>query len=440
MGDSRSHGEQSGQSRRVTMRHAWYTVGLLFLLYVFSILDRAILALLAEPVAQSLSLTDSQVALLLGLGFALFYAVAGLPLAHLTDTRDRRLIVTVGVIVWSLSTMLSSMATSFWMLLLLRCGVALGEAALTPAAISLIADMFAREKRALPMSVYTSVGSFMQHGSYLIGALVYGASGELIGLTGMEAWQLTFLFVGTPSLVLAVIFLLTAANPERGGSLQIGKSHVSWAHFSAFIKSRFAFYGPLLAIGGIYSLGALSVITWMPTLLIRTEGYTLAEAGSIIGTVGIPCTLVGTFLWPTLANLIDRRWENRGVALVLLTGAILSAPAWALGIMLGGTANLVLFGIAVCGGATVTVVAPIGFQQFGPQLMRARMAAVNLLLISILGYGLGPLVSVKLGEYIGGSGETLHVGLIITCACVAVAHIAMAIVLLSKSHLAQLQA
>ena len=122
-------------SEESPMKGAGITVALLTLLYAVSYVDRSILALLALPVSQSLALDDRQLALLLGVGFALFYAVGGLVLAHFVDTRNRRIVVTAGVVVWSLSTILSGFANGFWMMLILRSGVALGEAVLTPAAI-----------------------------------------------------------------------------------------------------------------------------------------------------------------------------------------------------------------------------------------------------------------------------------------------------------------
>ena len=123
-------------------RRAWYTVTLLGLLYIISWIDRNILALLAQPVSQALGLDDRRMALLLGLGFALLYAVGGLLLGHFVDTRSRRVVVTVGIVTWSVATILSAFATSFGMMLVLRCGVAIGEAVLMPAAISLIGDLF----------------------------------------------------------------------------------------------------------------------------------------------------------------------------------------------------------------------------------------------------------------------------------------------------------
>src|SRR5580693_699217 len=124
---------------------AWYIVGFLTLLFVFSTVDRTILALLAAPVSKSLALTDAQMGLVLGLGFAALYSLAGLPLAQWIDIGTRRTVITAGVLLWSVMTVMSAMARDFTTLLICRAGVAFGEAVLSPAAVSLIADMFPRE-------------------------------------------------------------------------------------------------------------------------------------------------------------------------------------------------------------------------------------------------------------------------------------------------------
>lgn len=425
--------------RPVSARKAWYTVSLLTALFILSFVDRSILALLAVPVSESLDLTNRELALLLGLGFALVYSVGGVPLAQLIDTHNRKVVIAVGVTIWSLATMLSSMATGFWSMLFLRCGVALGEAVLTPAAVSLIADLFLREKRSLPMSVYLSAGSFMSIGSYVVGAMAYDLAEGISISTGLEPWQLTFVFVGAPGIVLAAVFAMTAANPPRTASKDVTKDDMSWGGFYNYLRGRWKFFVPLIMCAGVYTLFGLAIVTWIPTVMVRENGMSLSEAGYILGWIGIPSAIAGNFIWPVVAQRIDRWKSKRGVPLVLLLCSIMTGPLYAVAIYLGGTPMYVTLAIGIFFGAAFAVMPPIGIQLFGPQRMRARMTALNLLIIGLLGYGLSPLAAVELGALFGSGGEELSLGLIWLCLLTAPIIVALAATLVWQVNRADLQ-
>ena len=247
-------------SEESPMKGAGITVALLTLLYAVSYVDRSILALLALPVSQSLALDDRQLALLLGVGFALFYAVGGLVLAHFVDTRNRRIVVTAGVVVWSLSTILSGFANGFWMMLILRSGVALGEAVLTPAAISLIADLYPRHRRGMPVAIFSSVAGVMAIGSYAVGAAAMDLAARMSGHTGLDAWRMTFIFVGLPGLLLAAIFVLIATVPTRREDRNVPVADADIRVVFTYLRARFGFFGPLLSLTGLNSLYSLAII------------------------------------------------------------------------------------------------------------------------------------------------------------------------------------
>lgn len=430
---------RTAAARPVSAGKAWYTVSLLTALFILSFVDRSILALLAAPVSESLNLSNRELAILLGLGFALVYSVGGVPLAQLIDTHNRKVVVAVGVTIWSLATVLSSMATGFRSLLLLRCGVALGEAVLTPAAVSLIADLFLRERRSLPMSVYLSAGSFMSIGSYVVGAIAYDLAEGITVSTGLEPWQLTFVFVGAPGIILAAIFALTAANPLRAASKDASKDDMSWGGFYSYLRAKWKFFVPLLMCAGLYTLFGLAIVTWIPTVMVREQGMSLSGAGYILGWVGIPSALAGTFVWPVVAQRIDSWKAKHGVPVVLLLASIMAAPLYAAAIYLGGTAMYVTLAAGIFFGAAFAVMPPIGIQLFGPQHMRARMTALNLLIIGLLGYGLSPLAAVELGALLGSGEDELSTGLIWLCLLSAPVIAALALTLVSQVKHADLQ-
>lgn len=194
---------------RPSPAYAWYMTLLLMVLYMFSFLDRTIIVLLIEPIKRDLAITDTQISLLYGLAFAVFYTLCGIPIARLIDSKNRRTIVAVGVLFWSAMTAACGLAKNFGSLFAARIGVGIGEATLSPAAYSMISDSFPKEKRAKAMSVYTmgiylGVGVAMLLGGQVIeyfnniGTVTLPLVGELRG------WQLTFIAVAAPGLLLSM--------------------------------------------------------------------------------------------------------------------------------------------------------------------------------------------------------------------------------------------
>lgn len=397
----------------VSNRQAWYTVWLLAALYVVSWLDRGILALLAQPLAASLGLDDRQLALLLGLGFALVYAIGGVALGHFVDTRNRRTVVTIGVIIWSLATILSAFSTNFEMIFLLRCGVALGEAVLMPAAISLIADLFKPAQRGLPVAFFTSIGSFMTIGAYALGAAAIGLAEAVSSDIGLTTWRTTLIIVGLPGLLLALIFAFTAKIPTRSISEALPAAEVSMAALIQYLKKRMRFMGPLLSLTGINCIYSLAIIIWLPTVLIREHGMNASEAGYLLGLVGVPAALAGNFFWQWRGLRLYHRDPEKGILRTFVLPSLCAAPCYAAG-LLSDSIVLQLSGFAVgmFMGSAFNVMTPIAIQSYTPTRMRARIVSLNFLIISVLGYGLGPLAAVEIGTWVAGEGQGIRTGLI----------------------------
>ncbi|HEX2713091.1 MAG TPA: MFS transporter, partial [Candidatus Acidoferrales bacterium] len=175
--------------------YAWYVVGALTIAYVFAFIDRQILNLLVRPIRRDLGITDTQMSLLMGFSFALFYSVFGFPLGRLADSKSRRGIIAAGMVLWSILTTACGLARYFWHLLLLRMGVGVGEAALSPSAYSLISDYFPRDRRATAISVY-SMAVYLGSGlASLLGGLIVGfastkGSWTLPAVGAVRPWQL----------------------------------------------------------------------------------------------------------------------------------------------------------------------------------------------------------------------------------------------------------
>ena len=393
--------------------HAWYTVLVLSLLYAVSWIDRNILVLLAEPVSQSLGLDDRQMALLLGLGFALLYAVGGLILGHFVDTRNRRVVASCGIVLWSVATILSAFANDFWTLLLLRCGVALGEAVLMPTAISLIADLFPHERRGLPVAAFTSVGSLMTIGSYAAGGAAISLAGSLAPGSEMEIWQISLVIVGLPGLALALLYALTAKVPPHQSSASKGASEVGMKAMWIHLNARRRFLGPLLSLTGINCIYSLAIAIWLPTVLIREHGLSASNAGYLIGAVGVPGALLGNFFWQWMSSRMQKRDPLRGVIRTFIVPALLVVPINAAGLLTHSLAvQLASFGIGMFLATGFNVLTPISVQYYVPAQMRARMVTVNFMIISVLGYGLGPTAAVEIGSLLSDGVDSLRLGLV----------------------------
>ncbi|MFQ5636261.1 MAG: MFS transporter, partial [Gammaproteobacteria bacterium] len=202
---------------------AWYAVSILVVAFIFSFIDRIIIALLVEPIKRDLGISDFGIGMLQGLAFAVFYALVGIPIGRWADRYSRRWIIGVGIFLWSVMTAGCGLAKNFWQLFLARVGVGVGEAALSPAAYSMISDYFPRHKLGRALGVYQA-GAFVGAGlSFLVGGLVIryvmGAEGLSLPLIGeVRPWQMVFFAVGFPGIAVALL-MRTVGEPERRGKL-----------------------------------------------------------------------------------------------------------------------------------------------------------------------------------------------------------------------------
>ena len=200
---------------------AWYAVGVLLLAYIFSIMDRQILTLLVGPIQKSLGVNDTLMGLLHGFTFAAFYAIMGLPIARMIDRGNRPVIIAVGIAVWSVATAAGGLATEYWHLMAARTGVAVGEAVLIPGAVSLLADLFSADKRGRAMGIFGAGGPVGAGVGLLAGGLLLGlftASPAVLPFLGeLLPWQATFIAVGLPGVLIALLMLFVP-EPRRIGA------------------------------------------------------------------------------------------------------------------------------------------------------------------------------------------------------------------------------
>lgn len=395
---------------------AWSTVAILMVAYVLSFIDRQILNLLVGPIRRDLAISDTQMSLLMGLSFALFYTLCGIPLGRMADSRSRRGLITVGVLIWSAMTAACGLARQYWQFLLFRVGVGVGEAALSPAAYSLIADSFPAQRRATAISVY-SMGIYLGSGlAFLLGGLVIkfaSAQGDVhLPLLGeVRPWQLIFLLLGAAG-VLFTLLMLAVKEPQRhgvGAGVEVPMREVGAylrANRRTVICHNFGFACISFAS---YGSGA-----WVPTFFVRTYGWDAGHVGVVYGSIVAVFGCLGIVFGGRLAD----RWAKRGRTdanmRVGLLAACLALPL-SVAFPLLDDANLVamLMAPTVFCLSMPFGVAPAAIQEIMPNSMRGQASAIYLFVVTLFGLGVGPTAVALVTDFVFHDDMALRYSLLI---------------------------
>lgn len=392
--------ESSPRHQGIRPTAAWVAVTLLGLLYVLSFVDRIVLALLVQPLRADLGVSDVQLGLLFGVAFAFFYALVGLPLARLADRGNRRKLILCGVVLWSLCTIGSGFANNFELLVLFRIGLAIGEAVLTPCAYSMIADMFPEKNRSFAASMYTAAGMLGGSLSYVIGAAAIASVETYFpgGVGGFRTWQVVFLIVGAPGLVLAGLFALIVREPprENGSTTAPGIAEVV-----THIRSNGRLLAGLFGGAAFIQLITAAYGAWIPEFLRRAYGFTIQDAGFSYGTMGIIASVLGTLAAPMISQAIKRAGRTNSVAIVSGGGAVIGGLCMTLAPL--QASPIVFFVLATIGKFCVMGAAnnvPIALQHLAPARMRATLTTLCLMTIIFVGMGLGPMSTALLSNHV----------------------------------------
>ena len=305
-------------------RRSWYVVGVLSVAYICSFIDRSVLGLMVGPIKAELGINDTQFSLLHGFAFAIFYTLLGIPIAWLADRASRRNIIAAGIAVWSLMTALCGMARTFGAMFLARVGVGVGEAALSPAAYSMIADLFPREKLGRALGVYSS-GVFIGIGlSFIISALLIGALETVtLPVVGeLTPWRMTLILVGAPGLVIAAL-CFTFREPRRLGTRARG---VPLREVGRFFGQNASLYLLHFIAFSMLTLLFNAQMTWLAEYLIRIHGMDRSTAGPALGVIVTLFGGGGIICGGLYSDYLKRRGDNGGAIRAALLGAVLLLP------------------------------------------------------------------------------------------------------------------
>lgn len=381
---------------RPAARTGWYVTLLLTIAYTFSFIDRQVLNLLVEPIRSDLGISDTQISFLQGLAFVGAYVLMSIPIGRLVDRYHRVLVLIGGVLVWSFSTVGCGLARTYTQLVLARVGVGAGEASVTPAAWSLLADYFPPERLARPMSVFL-MGPYLGAGL----ALILGA--EVIDWTRnqeqlsmpvigqLEAWQFTFIAVGLPGVLVAAA-LASIPEPKRIQlHVDAASGHMTWREVWQRMLSNLRVYVALLLGAPFLVVMLYGLQAWVPTYLVRVFEWDLPRAGRAYGLIALITGSAGVLTGPYVGAWLNRL-GHRDYPLRL--GAIAAGLTMMsmVGIAFASSAESALVFISL---ASFSVTLPLtlftyALQTATPANMRGFIAGLYVVTVNVMGLALGP--------------------------------------------------
>ena len=378
-------------------RQAWYATFVLMVAYTLSYVDRQILSMLVEPIKRDLQVTDTQIGLLQGFAFAVFYTLVGIPMGRLADRGDRRRIIAWGIFFWSFATALCGLAKTYGQLFAARVGVGIGEAALGPAAYSMIADSFPPQQRSRALGLY-SIGVYLGIGlAAIIGGAVVGTLSarpplQLPLLGELAAWHATFLIVGLPGLLVA-LWVASLREPPRRTAAD-ARTEIPLSEALTFLRSNAGFFAAHFLGFSLLTMAFNAVVFWMAPYLIRVHGLAPGDFGTTLGLVLALGGAAGIFSGGLLADALRRRgwltaelWPGILSALAILPLGIATAQAGS------GSAALALFaGFMFCSSFAFAAAAA-ALQLVTPNRLRGQVSALYLFFVNLAGIGLGSFLT-----------------------------------------------
>jgi MFS family permease len=371
-----AHAVDAGKPRA----NPWFVVAMLGGVYSLNFLDRQLLSILAEPIKNDLALSDTQLGLLSGFMFALFYTLFGIPVAWLADRWNRVRIVSAACALWSLFTAGCGFAQNFAQLAIARMGVGVGEAGGSPPSYSIIADHFPPERRGMALAFYS------------LGVPVGTTAGAALGgwIAAVHGWRAAFIAIGLFGIIFAALVLLTVREPQRGqfdpaasSSVGIGETLRNFWRNPTLVLAALA--------GGLSAFVGYAMLSWTPALLMRTKGMSLGEIALYYSFVSGIAAAVGTLV---SGYLVDRHGarDNRIYAIVPAVALIVATPFYVLGVYAESWAlSLALLAIpfALYSMYLAPVLAIV--QNHVPASQRSTASAILLFVLNIVGLGGGPL-------------------------------------------------
>ena len=391
-----------------SLTRASYSLAVLMTVTFTALLDRYLIGLLLEPIKAEFAIGDTQASLLQGLAFALFYSLLALPFGRLVDRGNRRNILVVGALIWSVMTVGCGLAPTYEALFIARIGVGFGEACLAPAAYSLITDLFARERHGRALATFTLASIVGAGGSFILGAQALALATSLQdSLPGWAPWRLTFIIVGAPGLVVALL-MLTVREPARHQG-DFPAAHPTVRELLAFLRSIRRPLTGLIVAHGLAGMGGTGVVSWLAVFLLRNYGMPVTEGAYWIGITLIGSAVVGGWIggWIADSRMVGAKM-GRKVNVVAFGGLFAGPLALAFPFMPTVPLAMALFlfyclfyNIQVCA-------APAALQDIVPNRFKGQVAALYWLVVGLTGLGGGSTAVALVTDHVFGDEAALR--------------------------------
>ena len=385
-------------------KHSYSAVAILTLAQIFAFIDRQIPSMLVEPIKQDFNLTDSQIALLGGAAFSIFYAIMALPIGYAVDRYQRTKVLGTGIFLWSLMTALAGLANSFGKLFGARIGVAVGEAVMAPTSVSLVSDSFPENKQGKPMGiitagVYIGIGITLLGGGILIDYLtsIGGITLPLIGY--LKPWQATFMIVGIPGLLLAIaaFYLKEPKRLEEQTDKQLKDRKNVFLHLKEHRKTLIPMFGGLIFMALIF----YSFSFWAPTMMIRTFDISLTEVGFILGMITIISSITGTIAAGSAVDYLrNKNYSDAPVRAAMIAVILALPPVISLSFVqneLGAWICIALYLLFISSFAPLGLLAISGVSTGN---VKGQTAAIHAFLMMAFGLSLGPQLTAFFTDFV----------------------------------------
>ena len=385
-------------------KHSYSAVAILTLAQIFAFIDRQIPSMLVEPIKQDFNLTDSQIALLGGAAFSIFYAIMALPIGYAVDRYKRTKVLGTGIFLWSLMTALAGLANSFGKLFGARIGVAVGEAVMAPTSVSLVSDSFPENKQGKPMGiitagVYIGIGITLLGGGILIDYLtsIGGITLPLIGY--LKPWQATFMIVGIPGLVLAIaaFYLKEPQRLEEQIDTQLKDRKNVFLHLKEHRKTLIPMFGGLIFMALIF----YSFSFWAPTMMIRTFDISLTEVGFILGMITIISSITGTIAAGSAVDYLrNKNYSDAPVRAAMIAVILALPPIISLSFVqneLGAWICIALYLLFISSFAPLGLLAISGVSTGN---VKGQTPAIHAFLMMAFGLSLGPQLTAFFTDFV----------------------------------------
>ncbi len=405
---TRTTDDRSRDAVQAGTGYAWWVVIALTAVYTLSFVDRTILGLLVPSIKRDLAVSDTEIGVLQGLAFSVFYTLMGLPIGRLADRWNRRNLIVAGILVWSLFTTLGSVAKSFVLLFLTRIGVGVGEASLSPAGYSMLSDYFPKQKLGAAISVFY-MGVFI--GSSLA-LLVGGTTIDMLARTPfitlpvlgtMASWRVTFVIVGLPGVLFALL-AWTIREPARRNLLagpDGQATRLSFGEAMAQVRMRWQSVAGISLAMVCQGMITYGLLAWIPTFFQRVHHWSPGQSGRALAAILLTFGCLGMYVGGRMSD----RWQKRGVPEGPLKVAVISAIGT---LLLMPTALLVprpewtvaLLAPALFFDALAMGTAAAALQHIFPNQVRGMVSALYLFVLNLGGGSLGPLLPGVFNDYL----------------------------------------